>query len=290
LHLFQKCSRDGACSSGRALRIVAIVLCTLAALLAGYAALVIVLQRRCSDPDPLRRMKALTWLGVIEGRAALPRIEMALLRDGMPGMRIHAATIMESFDTEESRRLLIDALGRERDPLVLAALCHIVADFPEKDLTVLLSGRLDRTDSRTEAFCLASALGRRGDRAAVPSLCKAFGRFPVPVRWQVPLSLGKMRDVRALAVLKAGLGDPDEYVRGNSLWAVGMCGGPEYVHVAQGYLEDSSAYVRLCAAETIVFLGGEAPQQVIEMLNQSRNGAIRARAATLAKKIPLQSE
>ena len=179
---------------------------------------------KLTDPDPDVRKRAVESLGRIFNLAS----SVGYLRFGV---------VLRSGNSEARGRLdkLLKKLGY---PSIAPALVEVL--------------RGD-TDSivRTRA---AAALGKLGDRAAVPFLLEA-------------------------------LNDESEHVRGNAAWARGRIGDPSTVPTLIGAMNDDDVHVRCKAAAALGDLGDRAAIPVLLEALRVPNGMVRGYAATALGKI-----
>ena len=120
----------------------------------------------------------------------------------------------------------------------------------------------------SEAARALQALGP-GAWSAVPALIEMYDQTtlsPPPLRMEIAGTLGRIGPLATAAVpsLLRGTSDPDDTVRGNSLFALGRIQAePELVVPALiKALSDSSPYVRMAAAEALEPFGSNATRAV----------------------------
>lgn len=187
---------------------------------------------------------------------------------------------MHSLQTSE-RELAADAL-RKIGPAALPVLLDALPDSKGAIYVAEALGRLGQKDAvpkliltlesdndrlREEA---AQALGNLGDRAAVEPLIRLLNDqsfWGDSVRSAAIKSLARLQAREAVPRLTLMLRDPVPMVRAETAKALGQLNGSEAIGALKEALEDESALVRECAAVALVKLGyGKGDPQIIDSL------------------------
>jgi len=207
------------------------------------------LLEQVANSDRIRREHVIAALGSLKVREAVAPIGAVL-----------AATNLER------RYIAAWALGEIAEPagvpFLLAALDDSdseVRKYTTRSLIKLnraavpaLIAYLPSAPERGAAGAIR-ALGDIGDPAALSALLvQATG----PNRLEAFLSLGKLKEPRAQAVLVSGLLDRDWRVRMNAAMALGPVGGPDAVAPLQRTLNDPELVVREWSARSLEVITG----------------------------------
>ncbi len=252
------------------------------------------------DPDPRRRVLAYRDLGEVgDARAAMDRIAAALATEDEPEVRAAARDAMARLPLEQedlialltgsdyvvSRAWAAWALGRYRSPAATEALLAAAGDPSE--------------DVRREVY---GALGRIGDRAALPALSRAAVREPsatlraraeqaaldiasgrgrgldVPTelalleggapedRVRAARVLGESGDWRALGPLLAAARSGSPELRAAALLALGHLGNHRAVQPLTELAASTSGELRYHAVAALANLGDPAAVPALEAM------------------------
>jgi len=156
-------------------------------------------------------IEALTGLG---GKATGPLLS-AFKTDNRDVRKFIIDILGEQEDNREALPLMLEALRDEDDNVRAAAVEHL-GKTGETSVVDALVEMLGQGDLWT-AYPAAEALGRIGDRRAVPQLLRALKRKPL--REPVLNSLGRLADPSALPAIVALLEDTSVNIRAQALKA-----------------------------------------------------------------------
>lgn len=156
------------------------------------------------------RMQAIRTLGERRAREAVPMLITLLDNAHHPEPRMH----VQEYQVRMLATQAAIALGAIGDPRAIPALVaaherglssalNALAVFPDDAaFTVLL-----RAFEQSQHPHVATLLGRRGDRRAVPALIVAMDNPDPLVRFYTVRALGRLGDPRAIAALEAASDD-----------------------------------------------------------------------------------
>jgi len=106
--------------------------------------------------------------------------------------------------------LLLEAL-HSRDSLLVGAACRTAMELPGKSVSPALAAELDQL-STDEQVVLASALGKRGDKQALPALHKLAKQGQTPARVAAIRAASEMDDAASTAIFLKLWKDADQEV------------------------------------------------------------------------------
>ena len=148
--------------------------------------------------------------------------------------------LLNDLDTAagDALRNLVVVVGWLRDAAVPRALAHLFGSADARHEAIeamvrfgsvaveLLVEQLDDEDTGT-AYAAAVALGRIGDRRAVPALCALLDEDHRALWMPITAALSRLGDGRAFDSLIPLLGNPDAAVRQSAVGALNSIGHPE---------------------------------------------------------------
>lgn len=138
----------------------------------------------------------------------------------------------------------------------------------------------------------AWALGELGGREAIESLHVALGDEEAEVRNKAITALAKLGDAQAASDIADILGaDPDDYVRSNAAWALGILKNPQAFDALVNALDDGVPTVRGNVAWALGELGdARAVEYLRQMLADESNSYVRDQIIDALKKLKAYSE
>ncbi len=192
--------------------------------------------------------------------------------------------------TGDALRALVVVLGWLQDPGIPAALARLLGsadvrhDVIEAFVRVgpsavtLLIEQLQSADADTTRSA-AVALGRIGDRRAVPGLLSLIDERTRDLWVPVISALARLGDMRSFEPLLRLLGDPDVAVRQAAVGALNSVGHPDMVTRVCGMLDDPSPLLRESAVKIVGYFG--YPECVEAILERCTDQDVSVRAAAL---------
>lgn len=264
----------------------------------GNAAAVAGLAARAGDPAevPSVRAAAIAALGRIGDPAVASSVE-AWAGDGEPQVRREASLVLietpvgagadrvaaairllrDLAQDGQVRALAALALGASGDARALDPLVEALEDRrPPAGYADLPAGTVAEGMAGTFAQRLRSlhnvrahaavALGRLGDRRAVPPLLKALADPDPVLRTQAAAALGRLKAGEAVPSLIGALQDTDAGVRQTAATALGIMGDPSAVPSLVQALQDAAEGVRARAAAALGRLGDPAARSPLARL------------------------
>jgi HEAT repeat protein len=162
-----------------------------------------------------------------------------------------------------SRRPIIEALGRSRNPLAIPPLTKLLTD--------------ESLDLRSAA---ATALGRLGAKETVSAMVPLLmDSQPFPVRFSAAGALHRLGDPRGTAFLRKNLSSDHEMVRGQAAEELAaVAEDTSWVPVAKQLIASPDPEMRLLAARLIAPQDEAQARAVFENLMTEQNPAIREAA------------
>ncbi len=152
-------------------------------------------------------------------------------------------------------------------------------------LLEVVQGALNSDDSDVRQAA-AHALGKLGDKSAIPALTNAFlNDNEHLVRWSAAHALGKLGDKSAIpALINALLNDDDSWVRRSAAHALGELGDKSAIPNLKTALNDDDSSVRRSAVHALGELGDKsAIPNLINALNDDDSWVRQAAAHALGK-------
>jgi HEAT repeat protein len=176
--------------------------------------------------------------------------------------------LLNEMDTAsgDALRNLVVVVGWLKDAAIPRALAHLFGSPDARHEAIeamvrfgsvaveLLIEQLDDEDTGT-AHAAAVALGRIGDRRAVPALCALLDEDHRALWMPITAALARLGDVRAFDSLLPLLGDRDSAVRHSAVGALNSIGHPEMASRIGVMLKDESALVRESAVKIAGYFG-----------------------------------
>lgn len=164
------------------------------------------------DSVEVVRATAAGTLGRLRARDAVGALVARLAREKRPSVRKEIAYALGEIGDRSAVGPLTERLARERDKEVRAATVTALGAIGDVTSVATLSARLGDKEAfvRREA---ARALGRVGDRSAVPALVDRLASdVESDVRRHAAEALGRLGDERARGPLTTATQDSDPYV------------------------------------------------------------------------------
>lgn len=208
----------------------------------------------------------MVWLDLVMARLDPPRAVARLKeRRDLTGL----VRLLERGEPPV-RHLAATALGELGDPGAVSPLLAALAGPDEEGVR----------------WRAAEALSRLGP-PAVPGLAALAGHDEPDVRWKAFVALGEIGDLSCTPVLRAGLTDPDRFVRGRAVSALARLGALSLPVVIEA-LEDPDARIRQGAAEALGQVGDPAATQaLVRALGDPAEPVRRAAAIALLRITPV---
>lgn len=230
------------------------------------------------DPRPGIRERAALALGRIQDPSTLPALAQALT-DEEASVRSMAAFAIGQFTDDASKKAaestLIDAIGTEKDPAVVAMLIEALGKIGGEDASEVLAKALDNpvSEVRGRAAIALGLLGRRdvAHEGADLALLDHAGEFDDSVRWKVYYALARRKTSVALDVFIEGLGDKNELVRAYAARGLGELGGERGLFPLMSLLGDEDWRVAVNAARALGKTGDFRAVEPIVQLAASAN-------------------
>lgn len=206
---------------------------------------------KVQSEDTEQRERVIAALGTLKVQQAVPSI-ITVLEDSNFTRRYVAAWALGEIGHPDGIPALIKALDDDAQ-LVRRYATSSLIKFNQAAVDLLVMELETASDRAAEG--IIRVLGDIGDRRALNPLLK---RIAGPVRSEVFLALGKLRDPRAEQALITGLSDPDWQVRMNAAMAIGPVGGPASEAPLRRALEDEILVVREWSARSLSTITGHA--------------------------------
>jgi hypothetical protein len=178
-----------------------------------------------------------------------------------PDLAVHEPAEVPPEPSEPSRRLsplVLFPLGLAGLAIIVYLLFGMIASERKTPSDYLDEIRMRRVDAWQPAFELSRLLAPEDaaprDPRFVPELIALFeaSRHADPrVRRYLALSLGEVRDARAVDALLPALGDPDAQTKIYAVWALGSIGDPRAAAGLIPLLDDLDAGIRKMAAYSL---------------------------------------
>jgi HEAT repeat protein len=208
----------------------------------------------------------MVWLDLVMARLDPPRA-VARLRE-----RRDLAGLVRLLERGEPsvRHLAATALGELGDPGSVVPLLAALAGPDEEGVR----------------WRAAEALSRIGS-PAVPGLAALAGHDDPDVRWKAIVALGEIGDPACAPVLRAGLTDPDRFVRGRAVSALARLGTSCLPYMLEA-LEDPDPRIRQGAADALGQVGDPAATgALVRTLGDPAEQVRRAAAVALLRITPV---
>ncbi|GAC1345761.1 MAG: hypothetical protein NVSMB23_22320 [Myxococcales bacterium] len=205
------------------------------------------------DDDPAVRVLACNALARIGDTSAVPAL-FRLLGDPDPMLAQAAIGAIQSLGSEETERLAL-AAARSADPRERRAALRIVAYFGyAKGLDVLLDAARGEDDRLRDAALFGLPF-IEDERAIEALLAAAVHRSP-RARASAMRALGQAASgERVLERLRAGLSDPDAWVRYYACQSCGRLGAESVAPLIVELMHDPAGQVRVAAVEALAHIG-----------------------------------
>lgn len=178
------------------------------------------------------------------------------------------AKLLEALDRESGQavRPLVTLVGWLRDPGIPRALARLLGSAEARNDVIeafvrfgpgavgLLIEQLDAADTETKRSAVV-ALGRIGDRRAVPALVALLDERTRELWVPVASALARLGDARAFEPLLGLLGDGDVAVRQAVVGALNSIGHPDMAARICRVLDDPNPWVRESAVKIAGYFG-----------------------------------
>ncbi len=210
-----------------------------------------------SDPDPAVRATACAALARVGYCDAVPAL-FGLIDDERVGVAKAAEGAIQALGGPEAERLAL-AAARSREPRTRAAGLRILSYFGfDSALEVVIGAAVDPDPHVREAAI--EGLPRLQDRRALEALLGAARDPAERTRGAAMRALGSLgrRDLRVVSFLLGGLEDSSAWVRYYACQSLGRIGVEEAGERIAALLDDPAGQVRIAAIEALSHLRGEA--------------------------------
>ncbi len=178
---------------------------------------------------------------------------------------------------------LVEALGLPESWLP-PRIAEILLEFGEAACEPLLRKLAERGEVNTRAWA-AEVLGQLKHPRAVPALLACLADLHDQVRSRAAGALGKIGDRHAVPeLIHLMLGDPVPYVRIQSVRALGAIGDPRALHHLIDSLKDGEWWVRVRVIEALEQLGERAVEPLLLAL-EDPDTEVRQRAAMTLERL-----
>lgn len=239
------------------------------------------------DEDAAVRVLACNALARIGDTAAVPAL-FALLGDPDPMLAQAAIGAIQSLGSEETERLAL-AAARSADPRERRAALRIIAYFGyARGLDLLLEAASGEDDRLRDAALFG--LPFIEDERAVAALLAAAAHRSSRARASAMRALGNAAPSEPiLQRLRAGLFDPDAWVRYYACQSCGKLGAPGAAERIVELMHDPAGQVRVAAVEALAHIGAPAALQGLREAAQSGDSDVQ-RAALVGLGIKRRQE
>jgi HEAT repeat protein len=178
---------------------------------------------------------------------------------------------------------MIEALGLPESWLP-PRVAEVILQFGQLAREPLLAQLGKHEDTSARAWA-AEILGELQDPKAVPALRTCLGDLQDQVRARAAAALGKIGDRRAVPdLIHLMLADPVPYVRIQSVRALGTIGDPRALHHLIDSLKDGEWWVRVRVIEALEHLGDQAAEPLLMAL-EDHDHEVRQRAAVTLERL-----
>ncbi len=207
-----------------------------------------------SDPDPSVRALACDALARIGDTSPVPRL-FELLGDADPHVTQCAAAAIQSLGSEDTERLALQA-SRATDVRVRRSGLRIVAYFGYASaIDVLVEAIGEPNDRIRDAAILG--LASVDDPRATDALIATLNQSSAHTRATAMRALGQARaQPRTIEALRAGLQDPDAWVRYFACQGLSRIKDTESADKIAGLMGDPAGQVRVAVIEALAVLRG----------------------------------
>ena len=215
-----------------------------------------------SDPDPGVRALACDALARIGDTAAVPRL-FGLLGDADAQVMQSTVAAIQSLGCADTEGLALRA-ARSSEVRVRRAALRILAYFGYPSSVDTLLGAIGDADDRAREVAMAGLAYIDDPRAIDALVGAATEQASTRTRAAAVRSLGRARaSAPALAALRAGLNDSDEWIRYFACQALGRLKDEGAAEAIAALLDDSAGQVRVAAVETLALLHGASAMDAL---------------------------
>jgi HEAT repeat protein len=215
-----------------------------------------------TDPDPAVRVLACSALARIGDPSVVPAL-FEQLQGSDPVVAQAAGSAIQSLGSAETERLALEC-SRSENLRVRRAALRIVAYFGYPAGLSLLIDAVERGDDRLRDAAI-HGLALSEDPRAMETLLRTAGATDPRARAPSMRALGHAsRRPESIAMLRAGLSDPDAWVRYYACQSLGKIGDATCVPEILARIEDPAGQVRVAAIEALARL--DAPEALAALL------------------------
>lgn len=219
------------------------------------------------DADGSIRAQGAALLKEVSGNFNAPRMVRAmskLLADPDPTTRYLAVEILGECNSPVSVRTLLDMLREDKDAYVRGGAAMSLGNLQAHDaVEPLLNILQDTTIYRYTRIFAAEALGKIGDKQALPALLKALQDKEDLVKLAAVQVLGRFKDPATLEPLKSMLTYPNAEIRAAAASSLGQTVARTALPNLKESLRDPDPEVRNAAANAIT--RASVPKMAITM-------------------------
>lgn len=196
-------------------------------------------------------------------------------------IQVESALALAAFGAHAARPL-IHALGHD-NPAIQAGAAEALVAIGEPSLKLLLEA-LDEPVTVEKQVWILNALGKLGDRRAIPRITEMLDNASPKVRAAAAEASGLLGDASVIPMLGPRLLDPDDQVKIAAARALGVLGDLSTVPLLISSLGDDDEGVRHVIRNTLCRLGEPVLPYLIDALG-SPSGDIRAGAAECLERL-----
>jgi len=173
---------------------------------------------------------------------------------------------------------LIQASGKGGGEGAKTAAVRALASIGKPSVKPLINTLLHDRESVFRPASAAEALGLIGGEEVVKPLLQATTNPNVDVRLHTIVSLGRLREKRAIPYLVRALNDESGGVRGHAASALGILGNGTVVRPLVKALKDEKWYVRQQAARSLGLIGDKRAVQGLRLAIRDPRKAVAVEA------------
>lgn len=220
------------------------------------------------------RLDAIDSIGELVDERAIPFL-LGALYDGERNVRAEAASVLGKLGDEWAVPALVRLVERDWSRWVIFHAARALSDIGgEKALEGLIENL-----SYLEPVAwgtVVRALGKIGDRRAVPHILKALPHYVDSAPLSVRRTLNELDDGSLFRRLLADLRGEDEEKRECAALALGLLGEARAEEPLAEALKDSVSFVAEAAAHALGRLGGEGAVQALSEASDHEDSYVRA--------------
>lgn len=243
------------------------------------------LFEQLKSTEPLKRRTAITELGNLNDRRAIPRI-IKMLDDEDVFVRCTAIDVLGTpFRAREAVPKLMELIEKDKIATVRQSAIVAVGYIGDKKAIPALIKALDDKDAGVK-YTAANILGTLRATQAVKKLSECLKDKDVRMRRSVIYALKLILDKSSLPAVIASLEDPDPQVRSDAALICGLLKSTTTIETLIKLLkEDESKRVRICAAEGLAIMDNDAGYELAVKMLKDPESIIRIHAINVLSRI-----